>query len=124
MFSDLYHAVLRLLGWSDFNPGKVTGYRFSAFWLRQMDEVDAAVPFHVTWLRNTVRIETQKAVSCHGKARLSVDHVVKEILQGIAKQSVSAVICLQDFSHAGFMDGTFGGMASCLHFVAAWERSR
>ncbi|KAF4079371.1 hypothetical protein AMELA_G00177280 [Ameiurus melas] len=88
-----------------------------------MPEVDASGSVRVVRLRNSVRVELQKDASQAERARFNVEHVVKEVLQGVMEQQTTSVLCSQDFAHAGFMDVTFGEMTSCLDFVATWERN-
>lgn len=88
-----------------------------------MPEVDGSGPVQVARLRNSVRVELLKDASQAERARFKVEHLVKEVLQGVMKQQTTSVLCLQDFAHAGFMDITFGEMTSCLDFVATWERN-
>ncbi|KAK3545298.1 hypothetical protein QTP70_003372 [Hemibagrus guttatus] len=103
----------------------ITGYRFSAFWLRSrvaMEREGDRRPARVVRLRHSVRIQLRPDVAEDVKKRFGWDWVVLRILREFAGISPGKLLCLQDFTAVGFLDVTFSPFSDCSAFFGKCSR--
>ncbi|KAK3545197.1 hypothetical protein QTP70_001834 [Hemibagrus guttatus] len=104
----------------------ITGYRFSAYWLRPsigMESESNVRPAPVVRLRNSVRVELRKDAPTDVRKRFRWDWLMVRVLRDLCNVPASKLFCLQDFNADGFLDVTFTAFADCSTFFDLCSRS-